>query len=200
MITINLLPPEFKVVEKKGGNAPGRKFLFLGGGLFALLTGFFYFDYLGTTLKLTGLEKEWKQLEPQSVAVRTLKAKIEKTVRPEADFLRTRVAVDKPLTHLLSWIQELLPDTFWLIELKMERSADKVKILLKGLALPSKEKSSIELIENYMQALKAKLGNAALNLTTTRQKMNDTNLTLFTASFEWSENRLAPASAPGAPA
>lgn len=198
MITINLLPPEFKVTEKKAGKIPGMKFLILGAVLFVLLTSFFYFDFLGSALKLTGMEKEWKQLEPQSVAVRALKDKIDKTVKPETDFLRTRVAVDKPLTHVLTWIHELLPETSWLIELRMDRSADRVIILLKGLVLPGKEKSSIELIENYMQALKARLGNAALNLTTTRQRMNDTNLTLFTANFEWSESSAPAADHQGA--
>ena len=67
----------------------------------------------------------------------------------------------------------------------MERKQDGGRLFIKGLSLPSKEKSSIEAIEIYLHQLKEKIPDANLSLTTTRQTIEGTELTQFTANFAW---------------
>lgn len=193
MITINLLPEEFRVKEKAKLKIPGLPIILIFSGFFLIMTGILYLDYLHSNIRYAELQKEWGIIQPKSNQVKRVKDEIEKTIKAEEMFFNTSITTDKPITQVLSGLSENLPETAWLIELRVDRAADKVRIFLKGLVLPSEEKSSIELIENYLRQFKEEIGGAAMNLTTTRQKMGEANLTLFTANLEW--NAVAPAAA-----
>lgn len=185
MITINLLPEEFRAKEKKQLKIPGLPILLVLGAFFLLLTSILYVDYLHSNIKLRQVEKDLSVIQPKSNQVMKIKDEIEKSIKAETNFFNSYVVFDKPVTTVLSSLSAKLPETAWLIELRVERNGEKVRIFLKGLVLPSEDKSSIELIETYLREFKDEIGGAAMNLTTTRQRMGDANLTLFTANLEW---------------
>ena len=185
MITINLLPEEFRIRKKVESNLPTLKIAIAAGAVFMIATVFFYFDYLAAGRELGRIEKEWTIMQPQSEALKTLEQEVEGTIKPERDFLNRFVTTQKPLTYLLMWASELLPETTWLLEVKVEQAEGKETLFIKGLTLPSKEKSSIEYIEGFLHALKEKIPEATLSLTTTRQTIEHTELTQFIANFEW---------------
>ncbi len=185
MITINLLPQEFRPQLKSEQRIPYLKIAAICGILFAVLTIYFYVDLLLANAKLKRIQAAWAKIQPQSIALKKLEDTVEKTLNPEKNFLEGFVTVQKPLTLFMVWASELLPDGVWLTEFSMERKQEGGHLFIKGLALPSKEKSSIESIEIYLHQLKEKIPDANLSLTTTRQTLEEKELTQFTAHFDW---------------
>lgn len=185
MITINLLPQEFRVQPKSESNIPYVKIAIAAAVVFALLTLYLYGDLLFARTQLKKVQAEWAKVQPESLELKKLEDEVEKTLRPEKIFLESFVTAQKPLTLFMRWVSEFLPDSVWLTEFRMERKQDGGHFFIKGLALPSKEKSSIEAIEIYLHQLKEKIPEAHLSLTTTRQTLEGTELTQFTANFSW---------------
>ena len=190
MIRINLLPAEFRIVEKKRGPAfqtslPVFK-IGVGTGVFIiLLTVFFYVDFLFSSAKLGKLNSKWEQIQPQALKLNQLRAQVEEVLKPERDFILQYIQTPKPLTYLLMWASEFLPENAWLTELKLEHDDKGTHFLVRGLCLSTKDKSSIEQIEMFIQSLKAKLDTSQINLTTTRQNIKDIQLAQFTSIFTW---------------
>jgi Tfp pilus assembly protein PilN len=185
MIKINLLPAEFRTVQKTTQNVPVVKIAIGAGCAFAALTVFFYFDYLLSLNKLRGVRKEWQVIQPRSAELKGLEEEVEGRLKPEKVFLERFVTTERALAAFMTWVSEYLPETSWLTELKMERKGQGGDLFIKGLAIGSKEKSSIEEIESYLHQLKEKIPDSNLSLTTTRQKIENTELTQFTANFNW---------------
>ncbi len=185
MITINLLPEELRVKEKIKRDIPILKLAAISGVLFSAITIFLYIDYIGSGSKLKRLEKEWVTLQPQSQRLNHLEQEVETLLKPENSFLNRFVTADKPVTLILSWVSELLPERAWLLETRLEREGEGARLFVKGVALSSKEKSSIEQIESYLHMMKEKIPEASLSLTTTRLEIEKTEVTQFVANFEW---------------
>ncbi len=185
MITINLLPEELRIQPKSERSFSYLKIGAIAGVLFSLLTVYFYIDLLVAGSKLKKLEVSWTKIQPQSAELTKLEEEVEKKLRPEKIFLESFVTAEKSLTLFMVWVSEFLPDGVWLAEFRMERKQDGGHLFLRGLALPSKEKSSIESIEMYLHELKLKIPEANLSLTTTRQTLEERELTQFLADFEW---------------
>ncbi len=185
MITINLLPKEFRVRPKSRMNASPLKIAAISGGLFFLLTGYFYWDLLKANAELKRVQAQWAGLQPQTAELKRLEEEVEKKIKPEKLFLESFVTASRPLTSFIAWSSELLPESIWLTELQMERKGEGGHFSLKGMAVTSKEKSSIEAIEIYMNRFKEKMPDSELSLTTTRQTLDGRELTRFNAHFEW---------------
>ncbi len=185
MITVNLLPKEFRVRPQSKTSVLPLKIAAIFGVLFSLLTVYFYWDILKANSELKRIQAQGASLQPQAAALQALEEEVEKKIKPEKFFLESFVMAQRPLTSLIAWASELLPESIWLTALEMEREGEGGHFLLKGLALPSREKSSIEAIEIYLHSLKEKMPESELSLTTTRQAMEGRELTQFTASFEW---------------
>lgn len=185
MISINLLPEEFRVQEKTTTKIPVFKIAIAVGGLFSVLTLFFYIDFWSKHIQLSKLNKEWRTVEPQSQQLKKLEQDVENNLKPENIFLKRFATSVQPLTSILGWLNEYLPAATWLTQVQMDRDGDGGKLVVKGLTLPTKEKSSIETIEIYLNALKAKMPEANLSLTTSRQQIKDTEVTQFVATFDW---------------
>lgn len=185
MIQINLLPEEFRVKEKKGVSLPALKIVVGVSSIFILLTVIFYVDFILSTFKLRRLEAKWKEIQPQSRVLEQLRSEVEGDLKKEYDFMKSFVTTERPLANILVWASEFLPPTAWLTEVNLQHSKEAETLLIKGLCLPSKEKSSIEYIEDYLNHLKGKMPDAAITLTTNQQKMSDVEITQFIANFDW---------------
>jgi len=135
------------------------------------------------------LKNQWASLAQNAQRVIQLKNEIDSGVREEKDFLERYVISSLKTTALLSAISTLLPDSTWLLELKVARQPDENTFLLKGLSLPSPRTSSIQDIEKYLRDLKEEFPpETELILTTSRQIKENRELTLFTAVFKWTQN------------
>lgn len=185
MITINLLPQELRHETKTTRQIPAKKVAIAAGAVFILLTLFFDIDLLLSHSKLRSLEKKWIELQPGSDGLKRLQSEVDSQLKPEKEFMDKYVTSPKPMTFILIWLSEFLPETTWLTEVTMERKGEGCDLLLRGLALPSKEKSSIEHIEEYLNHLQEKIPESKLSLTTTRQEIEQVELTQFTAHFTW---------------
>ncbi len=190
MIEINLLPPEFRIVEKKVKkkveyNVPKLKLIIFGVGLFVLVTGWYYLAYLKCAKKYETLNREWAILQPQSQTLTDLKGEVESILVEEKTFLTAFVATDRPLTKTLQDLSDLLPENAWLTFVRLEHSAKEETLVVQGLCVSTKTATSIESIELYLNELKKKMPKASLALTTARQYEEGVELTRFTASFTW---------------
>lgn len=185
MISVNLLPQEFQLEKKTTSNVPVRKIAIGIGGLFAVLTLIFYVDFWLSFSRLKKIESEWNKVAPEALILKQLQSEVEGPLKQERDFMAQFVTTDRPLTSILMWLSQFLPETAWLIEIKLEREGDASHLLVKGASLPSKEKSSIEQIETYLHQLKEKMPDGKLSLTTTRQMAGQVELTQFTALFDF---------------
>lgn len=190
MIEINLLPEEFRVVEKKTKkkveyNVPKLKLIILGVGLFVLTTGWYYLGYLKYAKRYETLNREWTILQPQSQTLTNLKGEVENVLVEEKTFLTAFVATERPLTRTLQDLSDLLPENAWLTFVRLEHSAKEETLVVQGLCVSTKTATSIESIEIYLHELKKKMPKANLALTTARQYEEGVELTRFTASFTW---------------
>ena len=187
MIQINLLPEEFRIKPpdpKKG------QYLKIGigvGSFVVLLTLYFFIDYCIVSKKIRDLDGKWKQVQPQSQELNALKTEVEGPLKQEQDFLQQFVTTQKPVTYLISWASELLPEGAWLEEIALSHDKEKVDFLLRGACMNSKGKTSIEQIEIYLQSLKQKMPDAKLTLKTSRIDIGQTELTQFVSNFDWNE-------------
>lgn len=186
MIAINLLPEELRAKEKKITTEIPKKKLIIGAVVFfALLTAGLFWDYHASVSKLHKIEKQWAEVQPQAQVLNQLENEILNILSPEKKFLARFVTAERPLTYVLEWLSEFLPASAWLIQIRMENSPQKNNLVIRGLALPMKEVSSIEAIELYLNELKKKMPAASLSLTTARQFQEGVEVTQFTAIFEW---------------
>ena len=185
MIRINLLPEEFRVAPKRAEKIPLVKVAIAIGVVFAVLTAFFYIDYLLALTQRNQVQSRWEQVQPETLSLNQLRSEVEGTLKPEKDFFEQYVDTATSLTNLMMWVSQYLPETAWLTELKLEYGEKGAEFLVKGLCFSTKEKSSIEQVENYTQQLKAKIPSANLNLTTTRQELEGNQLTQFAILFNW---------------
>ena len=192
MIQINLLPNEFRVQSRALPNVPTLKLAIAGGVFFILLTAYFYVDFILASSRLKKIEAEWNKISPEAVVLQQLQAEVEGTLKQEKEFLERFATSPQPLTSILQWASEFLPQNSWLTEIKMEQDSKGSRFLIKGLSLSSKEKSSIESIEGYLHQLKEKMPETKLSLTTTRETTGQTELTQFTAIFDLGGGRPTP--------
>ncbi len=184
MLQVNLVPDELRIKVQNTQQLPYIKLAIGGAVLFFILTVWFYFDYLHVGGELKKMNAAWTTLQPQSQQLKALETEVETVLKPERDFLEKNVVTPKPITYVLSWVSELLPDTAWLTEIKTELKDGNQNIFVKGLVIPSKTQSSIEVIEIFIHNLQAKLPEAKLSLTTTRQKIEQVEVTQFIANFD----------------
>lgn len=188
MILINLLPPEFRKEKRKSLplSSSTKSILLLGGILFLGLTFIFYTHYLLSTKTLADLKKRWLLLQKEVQRINAIRDSTEKGPKQEIQFLENYVTAPLPAAKILLAASVHLPETLWLVELKLSRKPEANTLLLKGLALPLREGSSILKIEEYLRLLKEEFPkNTSLVLTTSRNVKDGMQLTLFTAVFKW---------------
>lgn len=187
MILINLLPGEFRKEEQaysRTGLKPAH--LKLAGAIFLGLSLILYFHYLISLRTLSGLKRGWAAIYQDVQRVTQIRTQMDGGIKVESNFLKDHISVAFPTTRILSVASEYLPDTMWLIELKITRTSKENTLLLKGLSHPTREHSSIYGIEKYLRDLKNVFPPGTdLMLTTSRQQRNKMELTLFTAVFKW---------------
>ena len=187
MIRINLLPPELcKTKAFLFSPFLKRKYLLGAGCIFAGLTLIFYVQYQLNLRTLKGLRTHWVSLQKDIQRVSELQSKLESESKKEKEFLERYVTSPLSSTAILNAINQFLPDSAWLIEIKVTRKPQENSLLLRGLSIPSNRSSSIQDIEKYLRDLKAVFpSQTELILTTSRQTKENAELTLFTAVFKW---------------
>ena len=157
------------------------------GSLLVGATLVFYIQYHLSRKTLTGLQTHWVSLQKDVLRVSQLQTGLENGGRKEKDFLEHYVVSPLPLTIILNSINKFLPDSVWVIELKISREPQGSTFLLKGLSLPADGRSSIQDIEKYLRDIKEKFPEGTeVVLTTSRQTKEGKELTLFSAIFKWS--------------
>ena len=187
MIQVNLLPEEFRIKPKDPKKGQYARLGILFGSFFVLGTLYFFVDYLKISKAIHDLDGKWRQVQPQSQELNALKSQVEVVLKQEKQFLEQFVTTQKPVTHLMMWASELLPEGAWLEEMTLGHDKGKVNFLLRGSCMNSKVKTSIEQIEMYLQSLKQRMPDAKLVLKTSRLDVAQTELTQFSANFSWSE-------------
>lgn len=187
MILINLLPPELR---REKGIRPllrdQRKIAVMGGIFLVGLTIVFYIQYQFGLRSLKGLQNRWYSFQKDVQRVTEIQKEMEKGVRGEKQFLDRYVTSSFPVTTILSAVSEFLPDSIWLVELKVSRQPKENTFLLKGFSVSFERRSSIQDIEKYLHDVKEKFPQKTeLILTTSRQTKENRESTLFTAVFKW---------------
>lgn len=188
MITINLLPLEYRKAKKSTNALPYVPLAILFAVLFLLLTGFFFADYLKAKSAHEAVYNEWLQLRPQMQQLKALEAKVEMEMRGEKEFLEKHMLNTEPMTLILQRLSEYLPARIWLTELKLERIRAGGRLALQGVVLATSEKTGIEQIEDYMGKLKGAVPKGSFSLTTAKQTEKDAKAgTSFSAVFDWGD-------------
>ncbi|MFA6599396.1 MAG: hypothetical protein WC352_04380 [Candidatus Omnitrophota bacterium] len=185
MIEINLLPEEFKLAMTPPRKWPYAHALLAAASLFVVVTLFLYVDFQISKSKLMKIENEWVLMQPEFKILTQLKAEIEGNVKVEKDFMEKFVTTQRPLASMMMGLSEALPSGGWLNEVKLDRSALAESLLLRGMVVSAGTKTSIEQIEEYLQRLKEKMPDVLLTLTTTRQAVEDVEVTEFIAHLQW---------------
>lgn len=186
MITINLLPPEYKRKKRTAGPVPYIPLVILFGVLFFLLTLFFFADYLKTKSAYDRIWKEWEQISPQMQQLKSLERKVDVEMRGEKEFLEKYVLNTDSMTRILECLSENLPPSAWLTEVRLERVKGGGKLALQGVVLPMLKKTGIEQIEDYMKKLKENLPKGNYTLTTAKQDSKGSGEGIaFSALFDW---------------
>ena len=187
MILINLLPTEFR--KAAFGDPKMRRWIRLlqaSGALFAGLTLIFYVQYLLESRTLKTLQNQWQSLEADAQRVQQIRDEMAQGSGAEKKFIEGFIISPFLATQILSGVSELLPDSIWLLELRLVRQPQNNSLLVKGMSLSGKDRTSVQKIEKYLGDLKAIFPeNIELVLTTSRQQKDRVELTFFTAIFKW---------------
>lgn len=187
MILINLLPTEFRKTALHDPRMRGWIRVFqASGALFVVLTLIFYVQYLFASRTLKTLQTQWQSLEVDAQRVQQMKDEMAQGSGAEIKFLETYITSTFRTSQILTGVSALLPDSMWLIELRLVRQPQNASLLIKGMSFPGIDRTSVQEIEKYLGDLKAKLPeNVDLVLTTSRQQKNKAESTFFTAIFKW---------------
>lgn len=185
MIRINLLPIELRQAHKKASPIPYLPLIVLAGGLFLLLTLFFYVDYLNTRASYVKVRQEWVRLSPLMSQLKSMENEVDVDMKGEKDFLEANILNTQPITHVLMWISKFLPPRCWLTNLDVERQGEECHLGLEGIVYPSNNLTGIEQIEDYLNKIKGQLPMAMLTLTTSKTSTKDVEGISFVANFDW---------------
>jgi len=187
MITINLLPQEFRRTRKPTMAKPYLPLAILAGSLFMLLTLFFYADYLKAKGAYDSVYSEWMQFSPQMQQLKTLEQKVEVEMRGEKEFLERHVFNTDAMTRILQLVNDHLPQRGWLTELTLERAkTGGGNLVLQGVVLQTSARTGIEQIEGFLQELKSEYPEMDILLTTAKVKEKNAVGTSFSAMMTWS--------------
>ena len=88
---------------------------------FGALTVIFYIQYQLGLGQLKQLQGEWQFLEKDVQRITKLKQEMEEGSKSEKQFLDRYVTSAFPTTAILSGVSVFLPESIWLLELKIER-------------------------------------------------------------------------------
>ncbi len=185
MIKINLLPIELRKANKKSAPLPYLPLVILAGVLFLLLTLFFYVDYLNARGAYAKVHKEWVRLSPLMAQLKSMEAKVDVELKGEKDFLEANVFNTQPVTRILMWISEFLPQRCWLTDLEYERQGEGCRLALGGVIFPANNRTGIEDIEVFLNEIKKRIPTATLTLTTSKSSTKEGEGTSFSGNFEW---------------
>jgi len=185
MITINLLPEEYREVKRPSSALPYISLAIQAGALFLLLTLFFYADYLKARRAYDSVYAEWIQFGPQMRQLKELEKMVEVDMKAEKDFLVTTVLNTDPVTRVLQAVSDHLPPHGWLTELKIERAGGGGKLNMQGIVLSAGAKTGIEQIESFFQEVKARFPKADVTLTTSKVKDPKIAGTSFSTTITW---------------
>jgi Tfp pilus assembly protein PilN len=185
MIEINLLPEEFRSARKSGKQPPYVLLAGVVAGIFVLVSSVLYFDFLKQKSELRQITGQWEMSQPEYKILQQLQADLDGPVRSEREFMMRFVTTQRPLYVTLMWLSECLPNNAWLTDLRLERGLDGEALYIRGQVIPSGKKTSIEQIEAYLQALKIKMPDARITLSTSRQEIDKVDVTQFVTQFMW---------------
>ncbi|HNX68759.1 MAG TPA: hypothetical protein PLL75_07305 [Candidatus Omnitrophota bacterium] len=185
MIRINLLPAEFRKTKGSASPVPYLSLAILAGGLFLLLTLFFYADYLKVKSSYAIVYTEWVRVSPEMAQLKKMETKVEAEMKAEKEFLEKNILNTDSMTGVMMEVSEHLPQQGWLTELKLERVPQGVAMNLKGKVLPSRALTGIEQIEQFLQQVKSRMPQAVPTLTTAKGDAKAEGATSFEADFKW---------------
>lgn len=200
MIKINLLPAELRPVKKKkvvkraaaekpagefNAQLPLKAAVIAIAGIFAVVTLFFYVDYLRLNKKQSKVASDFAAIQPRVQEVRVLEQEVTTLLQPEKDFLNAHVLNKATITSILQEMSVALPEGLWLTSFSIDNSGKKRSFQIQGLALNSKDKTNIQQIEEYLHQIKHVLPNAQFTYSTGKQLTEKVAATAFTANFEW---------------
>lgn len=185
MIKINLLPLQLRKSKASTTRIPYIPFAVLGGGLFVILTLFFYTDFLKARSSYQKVHAEWIRVSPVMGQLKAMENKVEIEMRGEKEFLEKNILNTDSMTNLLESVSKYLPEKGWLTELKAERDGEGCRLILQGVVLPSRTQTGIEQIEEYSNKLKADFPPPTTLTLTTSKDTKTGEGTAFTANLEW---------------
>lgn len=187
MITINLLPAEYRTAKRRGTTArPYIPIAILVAALLLLLTLFFYADFLKVKSSYERVRKEWIRFAPQMKHLKDLEQKVDVEMKGEKEFLESSILNSDPFTRVLQLVSERLPKGAWLTELKIERLKEGGNsVLLQGAVVPVGAKTGIEQIEEFVRTIKERFPKTTVALTTSKMSDKQVAGTAFTATITW---------------
>ncbi len=185
MIKINLLPLQLRKSKPSPTRIPYIPLAILAGGLFFIMTLFFYTDFLRARAAYARVHKDWMRMNPLMGQLKAMENRVEIEMKAEKDFLEKNILNTDSITNILDSVSKYLPERGWLTELKAEREGEGCRLMLQGVVLQSRTRTGIELIEEYLNKLKANFPAGAKFILTTSKDSKTSDGVSFTANFEW---------------
>lgn len=131
------------------------------------------------------LSVELTAVQPQLQALKALEVEVTGTLLPEKDFLMTHVLNKAPITTVLQKMSEVLPEGMWLQSFTINNSGKDRSFNVHGLAINMENKTNIEQIEEFLQNLKVVIPTAQFTYSTSKQMVDKTPATAFSAEYKW---------------
>ncbi len=149
MITINLLPKEFKRVEHKIA-LPNKVYIVKGVVVLLLLHIILFLSGVAKKVQVISLRNTWVQLEPDSKkygAIKTEVKEMEAKVGSVKDFLSRKAS----FTELFSSLMAVLPNGIWLERFSF---SDGSGLIIQGSVI-SLTQNEMSIISKFLQGLKS---------------------------------------------
>lgn len=201
MIFVNLLPPELKVKETRKLNIPYRP---IAAGIFLVFLVLAIYNltvYIRVRREYRTVEREWAGLADRSAEADALERELGTSILAEVDFYDSSVDPKLETARVMNLVSDFVPQVVWLTQVKFVRMKREVQLVLQGSSESFGKSSRLIEIQNFANKLKDQMEHflgaqtpqdhgvrkpVNIALTTSSQKGSapESELTLFTATFE----------------
>lgn len=208
MITINLLPTEFRrKIEKP--QVISLRFGMILACFVALLLWFGIAFMLGTSHReLDNFSNEWKHLEIGAKEADRIMLDINQNYLERKKTCDLILAMDMSWAYVLNQVSDRLPDTAWLKRIKLSSTGlEDWEFLVKGMIKTSEKEPPIKVIGHYISSIKPSLEQSVkpapvsrpavaavssgseldVQTSTNQEILNDIVLNSFEATFNMKE-------------
>jgi len=157
MILINLLPQEYRILEKPKSKITYQHIFVAAFALFLLFSVYHLFLYLQIHQENRSLNAQWESLKVSNAQADQLITELGSSILAEVDFYDAFVDPSLQAARILNLVSDLIPKNLFLTEVKFLRKGHEFQVFLLGVSETPRAGTTLVEIQNYANGIKKQL-------------------------------------------